>query len=654
MPEVVYAEPSIKTAKQFNISPPPPPQQKIQPKLQLSPPPIPIPQQQPVPLPPPPPPIQYHAKPHTLPQIQEKIVETAQPYRPTPQYDDRPSGGLVGSANALRATQLTTGQQFARDEALAQLGYSFGYALVGGYDALTNQYSDNEQLLFPRYDDEQTAYELGYKIVDLTKDALEKAQETIENIRRNPPQFEIPRPQLPELPQLPRFKLPELPEFKIPEFKFPQLPDWRKPILEPKISIPRIKPLPPNLTRQIREIELSACGNISFGVAVGVKFTEGYEYSEEFGSEYKVYQEQITIQELFDIHKSAIPDSDHTLESFLESSGGTGGRIPRDLGGNIGYRYLPFVEVRPFRTTSYPTYRGYGGGVDVTGIKSKTALNRILDDILINGYEPEVYKINVSNASAKDCPIGKPPTIDQPPDPPKDMSCCPDINYALIKALMKQALKENKFEIEVPIIECKLNEETALWEAKETLTRLEVFASSQEQADQIANIHKSNAEQMTELCEAKNNKDAIAAVPLSWQIRNEGQRPQLVILCGEVIKDGKTVKYGDANLPITVPHWKGSASDKISLPTYKKGSWEGIYTLNDNSKITINAQNEGECQKMLNALLPWVLPEFKKDAYFKGGKITRDIQEREVKARHGKYFATGQRNSKPDWSIDFK
>lgn len=108
--------------------------------------------------------------------------------------------------------------------------------------------------------------------------------------------------------------------------------------------------------------------------------------------------------------------------------------------------------------------------------------------------------------------------------------------------------------------------------------------------------------------------------------------------------------------PISVPHWNGTASDSISLPSYIKGNYEGIYTLSDNSKVTINAKNEIECKRILNAIKPHISKKYLKDAYFKGGVIVRDkpIKESRVKPRYGRYFQEGQKNNKPDWRVDFK
>jgi hypothetical protein len=523
-------------------------------------------------------PIDNHATPHVLPKVQQQIQETAQPYNPKPWYDGKPSGGTMGGVNTLSRRQLTAGQQNARDEAAAGIAYLLGYGLVGVYDGLTGQASDNTNLLFPRDGMEDAAYELGRNGGDLLRDSTIQTGRELRELRDNPPHFEIPQIKRPKLPQLPDFKV------KIPEFKFPELKDKDKPIIEPKINKP--KPVPKDLTRQLRELELSPCGGISFGILRAVKWLSPTNYI------YMSLSELEAATKLYDADEYYLHYSD--IKNLIEGAGSTGSRatkvlnqftsyeLPQLLGSGFIYDYEP-----------YPHYRFLGRPVIVHGVNNKLAINAILDAEMMNGES--IYYISVSNSAAKDCPIGKPSSPEpEPPSPPKKKMCCPEIDYRKIQAMINDAV------------------------------------------DKL---------------------DLVAAIPMSWQIRNEGNRPQLVIQCAEengVDKEGNK-KYKSAMYPISVPHWDGTPSDKISLPSYIKGNYEGIYTLNDNSKVTINALNEIECKKILNAIKPRIPKQYTTDAYFKGGMIVRDkpIKESRVKARYGRYFKDGQKNNKPDWRVDF-
>lgn len=232
------------------------------------------------------------------------------------------------------------------------------------------------------------------------------------------------------------------------------------------------------------------------------------------------------------------------------------------------------------------------------------------------------------------------------------MGCCPEptkIDYKLIKQLVTQSLKEQTFPIEVPLCKCEYDKATNKWLPKTDNVIMQVFATSTLQAYQLAQLHLENARSSADLCIARNKEEPIASIPQSWQIRHEGGKPQLVIHCAEKEEDGK---YGSAKYPITVPHWKGKATDKPSLPPYKKGNWEGIIVLADNTKVTINAANEAECTKILNAIKPWIVSAMLKGSYFKGRKINVDIKQTQVKPMYGRYFKEGQKNNKPDWRVD--
>jgi hypothetical protein len=595
MPDVIFADPTTtmdtNTQKVLSILPP------IQEK-----PPTPVastPIQRP---------IDNHATPHNLPPIQQQIQETAQPYRPQPIYDDKPSGGTTGGVNTLMKRPLTPGQESARDAAAEGAAYELGFALTGLYDGLTGQASDNTNLLLPRDGMEDGAYELGRNAGDLLRDSLKQTGDEIKELRDNPPHFEIPQLKIPtpDLTKIPKFEFPELPEFKIPGFKFPQAQDKDRPNPDPKTLQPTPKPIPKNNERQLRELELSACGSIEFTVLYTSKLFGFYwvPNSDNTGGHFERIVSAASAGEVLSAAgKNANFPSGMTIQGFAEGGGADGSQLNIDMGN--GSSYTSFGQIgnsvngdgsSTFDEYIYPVYFATPLGIRVNGKKDKISIGAILDRLFnVPNTSTEVYGIVVSSSNAKDCPLGKsPPPPEEPPPPPEKKMCCPEIDYRRIKAMIDDAISK---------------------------------------------------------------LDLVAAIPMSWQIRNEGNKPQLIIQCAEengVDKEGKK-KYKSAMYPISVPHWDGAASDKISLPSYVKGNYEGIYTLNDNSKVTINAQNETECKRILNAIKPRIPKQYTTDAYFKGGLIVRDkpIKESRVKPRYGRYFKDGQKNNKPDWRVDF-
>ncbi|MDZ7970509.1 MAG: hypothetical protein RM368_37225 [Nostoc sp. DedSLP03] len=556
-------------------------------------------------------PINNHAKPHTVPQIQEQIRQNSQPYIPS-QYKDRPSGAAVSAGTQLRTSnQLRSdniGVNFAMNSGQSQLGAELAYEFNWYFSGLSNGLFPNNntedlEATIPFPSAEGGFYQLGKNHAGNIQDTIDKGREIIREIRDNPPRFEMPQITIPriEIPEIPEFKFPELPEFRIPEFKFQEPQEKDKPQIE------KPKPKPITNTRKLRELELSPCGSISFRYVRASKVTgtrivftpEGY-YEERV-------QEPATIQEVYDTHitYNLQGNDPPTLKQFIEMNGGTGSsadiavseftsyHINYGLGGSINVGQQTY-----YNNLQFPFYSYGFVAISVNGVRNKSAINAVLDNLDGQSNIPgEVYEINVSQPDAKDCPINKPIGDKTPPEPQENcecMNCCPEIDYRKIKALIDEALKDI---------------------------------------------------------------EPIASLPISWQIRNEGSRPQLVIQCAEengVDTDGNK-KYKSAMYPISVPHWDGTPSDKITLPSYIKGNYEGIFTLSDNSKVTINAQNELQCKRILNAIIPHISKAYLKDAYFKGGNIVREtpIKESRVKPRYGRYFKNGQKNNKPDWRVDF-
>lgn len=160
----------------------------------------------------------------------------------------------------------------------------------------------------------------------------------------------------------------------------------------------------------------------------------------------------------------------------------------------------------------------------------------------------------------------------------------------------------------------------------------------------LANIQKNQCDD--------SKKDCVAAIPLSWQIRPEGNRPQLIIQFGEELENNK---IGAPHYPITIPHYKGTKLEagKSPIPSYIKGDWEQILVLSDNSKVTINAKDKEEADKVINSILPLIKPEFVVGNYQKGGFIRSGEPLKQVKviAKLGKYFPQGQKNALPDWIV---
>ncbi len=141
----------------------------------------------------------------------------------------------------------------------------------------------------------------------------------------------------------------------------------------------------------------------------------------------------------------------------------------------------------------------------------------------------------------------------------------------------------------------------------------------------------------------------VAACPDGWLIRPEYHRAQAIYQFAEIDNSGKII--GAPKYKITVPHHL-SDQPNDPLPNYKRGNWEIIYVLKDNSKVTIHSLNETVGMNLLDAIKLRIIPTYLVGAYLsKSSLVVTDtpIAEITVKNRMAKYYSTGTKNDLPDW-----
>jgi len=111
-------------------------------------------------------------------------------------------------------------------------------------------------------------------------------------------------------------------------------------------------------------------------------------------------------------------------------------------------------------------------------------------------------------------------------------------------------------------------------------------------------------------------------------------------------------KRGPANNPVTIPHYSGPRNP--SLPNYRKGQWEGILTLNDNSKLIVNAYSKTEAERVIKWITRYINPTMLTKSFPKfGQRKGQPLKTILVTPRQAKFFPTGQQNMSPQWSSKF-
>ena len=150
------------------------------------------------------------------------------------------------------------------------------------------------------------------------------------------------------------------------------------------------------------------------------------------------------------------------------------------------------------------------------------------------------------------------------------------------------------------------------------------------------------------------SNDAYAVCPDGWLLRPEYHRPQGIYQFVEVDSTGKVV--GSPKYRITIPHHKPAKLQlaKAPIPNYERGSWEIIYVLKDNSRITIHSKDEQSGMQVLNAAKALVDSSYLIGAYQSKSclvKSSNAIAEITVKCRMAKFYSTGCLTVLPDWIV---
>lgn len=146
--------------------------------------------------------------------------------------------------------------------------------------------------------------------------------------------------------------------------------------------------------------------------------------------------------------------------------------------------------------------------------------------------------------------------------------------------------------------------------------------------------------------------EAIAAVPEWWQVRPGANRPQLVILYAELKQDGK---LGRSRYALTLPHYCKEQAFRPIFPSYRKGQWEGILTLADNSKLIVNAVSQIEATTVINSLKVFIAPKQLEGSFSKvGERKGQELLRIKVVPVSARFFATGQKDTNPDWVKDLR
>ncbi|MBW4678405.1 MAG: hypothetical protein KME52_31835 [Desmonostoc geniculatum HA4340-LM1] len=238
-----------------------------------------------------------------------------------------------------------------------------------------------------------------------------------------------------------------------------------------------------SLEDKLRQLDLSSCGSISFGICYPVKIFSGYRIASSLKEMFNAY-----------LTWSAIANGDPYLYyadevEWVESGGATGVISNIDIGSGVTYRIFHGIgngcniNGDPYNFNP-PRYYAFQSIIEITGLKTRQSINIILDSLVTSdGIKPEVYKLDVSLPYSvnSQCPIGRIPSDPPPPPTPKecDCMCCPEQekklsdNEHLLRLILKRIgslpanVPDNFTKQNPPFINIESLAELALWQMQQ-------------------------------------------------------------------------------------------------------------------------------------------------------------------------------------------
>lgn len=148
--------------------------------------------------------------------------------------------------------------------------------------------------------------------------------------------------------------------------------------------------------------------------------------------------------------------------------------------------------------------------------------------------------------------------------------------------------------------------------------------------------------------------EAVVAVPDTWQLKANQNRPQLVIVYRArkieyITKSGRRSKTGARS--ICVPHYEGGRS--VNAPNYTAGNEWARMILTDNSRIQINARSRTEAERVVKTLARMVSSRYRTDNIATGTYAKNLIRSADLVPAKAAYYSDGDQRSLPDWVTTF-
>ena len=206
--------------------------------------------------------------------------------------------------------------------------------------------------------------------------------------------------------------------------------------------------------------------------------------------------------------------------------------------------------------------------------------------------------------------------------------------------------------VQVPTVSCQLNAEKKYAPIRNTQTVQIQATPTGSEAQQVVAQFEEIAKTAESACYARNQEDIYVSQPESWEVKVGNDRPQLAVIFREDLGKGK---LGRSTYTLYIPHYYSSSPPKQSpLPTYIKGSFQGIYILKDNSRVVVYGKSKEEVQKIINSAKSVIKPAMiVPNRKARLGEVGDALKECKVIPVRAQYFSKGQKQEYPDWTAYF-
>ncbi|MEL6989315.1 MAG: hypothetical protein AAGK97_16000, partial [Bacteroidota bacterium] len=216
---------------------------------------------------------------------------------------------------------------------------------------------------------------------------------------------------------------------------------------------------------------------------------------------------------------------------------------------------------------------------------------------------------------------------------------------AAVQAEVSQVKKEVTIEVEAEVLtgfDCPKTDPDSGEESEAAKTEEIKQPTLPAIHEMLRYLNENQVSMFEKICEG----GGALALPAFYQVRLGGNVPQLAC----VFRKGGSSTYHT----ISIPHPANTEEPtKPVLPTYTKGSWQGMIVCKDNSKFIINCNSKAEAERMCGIAAQLIHSDYLElpPRIYVGERKGQAVGVDPMKPTSVQYFESGQQNTIPNWRV---